>query len=78
MKMKFSLLYKNGFEEDHTLNVSEENARKIESIIQVVEQSFLEDIPAHITLGDGESLGVHVRVSDLSRLKMTVVDEVTQ
>lgn len=75
MRIHYELLYKNGHIDSYSAKVTEENRDGIESVAKTVEQAFRDGENAHITIGDGDSFGVQIRVADLSRMKVTIEHE---
>ncbi|MFT4415296.1 hypothetical protein ACLM5H_15655 [Fredinandcohnia humi] len=71
MIMKYEFLYKNGHEDVINLEVTEDNVEKIESINKIIQLSMEGDVEGYITLGNGETEGHTIRVSDISRVKVT-------
>ena len=77
MKVKFDLLYKNGHEDTITVNIeTREDEEGFEEMVRALEISFRTGENAHLTLGDGKAIGMHVRGSELCRVRTTILDEV--
>lgn len=72
MKVKFSFLYKNGKEDV----VDQEGTEgEIASVVNAVEQGFREDFAGVITVGNGTVSGKFIRLSDITRLDMKLIEE---
>ena len=64
MKVKFTVLYKNGHQDEI---VQEGTAEEIKRVITTFEISFQENKSTYISFGDGEK-ACCLRVSDVSRV----------
>lgn len=71
MKIKYKLLFKNGVKEEVVQVATEQEHIKI---IEIVQNSFKDDLKAVITFGDGVGIGRYIRVSDLSQMETEILE----
>ena len=76
IKIKFKILYKNGIEDIFERIVTETNLQGLKEVQRVIETSMREGVGGHISLGDGESLGIHVRLSEVVRVSAEIIEGV--
>ena len=75
MKLIYEILYKNGKEDKITQEITEETNPHLHEINNTFEEAMREDLPAVVTFGDGASGGHYIRVSDISRVKLSVQED---
>ena len=68
---EFTVLYKNGREDVIKQQATEE---QYEDVIETFGESFKEDCPAIITFGNGEDEGYFIRLSDVVRVKVRILE----
>ena len=71
INVEFSVFYKNGHEDVIKQQATEE---QYEEVINTFTESFKEDCPAIITFGNGEDEGYFIRLSDVSRVKIRILE----
>lgn len=71
MKIRYELLFKSGAKEKVVQEATDEEHG---GIMQIVSDSFQNDLNAVITFGDGKKAGRQVRVSDLSQVHTEILD----
>ena len=68
----YEILYKNGHEDEITVDLTEENKDEISQVNEIIQNTFKSDRSGYITLGDGVIKGCTIRLSDVSRVLITV------
>ena len=71
IKMRYDLLFKSGVKESVTQTATE--PEHIE-IIQIIQDSFKDDVNAFISFGDGKGIGRYIRVIDLSQVVTEILE----
>lgn len=74
MILKFYILYKNGMQDVIEQAISESNAKEFAKVLSVIETSMRENVDAVITLGDENSKGSYIRLSEVIRLTTEKVE----
>ncbi|ABC61265.1 hypothetical protein [Geobacillus phage GBSV1] len=71
MLVRFSLLYKSGYEDviEQVCLPSE-----VGNIIQTIRGSFYEDSPGYISFGDENLKGYIINVQEVARVKMEILE----
>lgn len=75
MKVKFSILYKTGHQDEIIQEVTEENEVSIGRLVEIVQDGFKENMNGVITFGDGLTGGYFIRLADVSRIKVDIISE---
>lgn len=73
MKVRYSILYKNGHEDEFIQEVTEENENAANDLAETVRNGFKNNTNGIITFGDGKTGGSFIRLSDISRMTVEVV-----
>ena len=71
LNVKFFILYKNGTEDIVKQQATEE---EYNGVVKTFNDSFTEDCPAILTFGNGKDEGYFIRLSDVSRIKVEILD----
>ena len=71
INVEFSILYKNGHEDVIKQQATDE---QYEGVTNTITEGFTEDQLAMITFGNGEDNGYFIRLSDVSRVKVRILD----
>jgi len=75
-KIRYEFLFRNGERETQEIAVfDEEGAQQLGIISDTVTEAFREDDTGYLTLGDGVTSGVIIRLSDVSSMRTTVTQE---
>ena len=75
MKAEFKILYKNGHEDTVVVDITDsETALGVVEVRESVNMAMREDISAVVEIGDGDTNGSIIRVSDVSRFGMTMME----
>lgn len=75
MKMIYKILYKNGHEEELTQEITEENKQMVEKISENLHDSMKDDASGVMTLGDGETSGTFLRLSEVVRVSVKIKED---
>jgi hypothetical protein len=70
VKVKYKILYKNGFEDGI---IQEESEEVLKVINDMIYQAFSEEVGGIFTLGDSKSTGYLIRLSDVSRVIIEIL-----
>lgn len=70
MKVKYKILYKNGFEEEITQEGSDEELAEMNKVMY---EAIEKDLVGVISLGNGENEGNFIRLEDVTRINMQVI-----
>lgn len=72
MKIKYNILYRSGQKDEI---IQEGTQEKIQEINDAVFQAFEHDLCGVITFGDEETKGYFIRVSDVSRMSIKILEQ---
>ena len=75
MKLECLILYRNGHEDCLEVEVTEDNAKTLEEFSEAIQEGFTEDVSGILTLGDKSSQGTFIRLSDVVRVSIRVLEE---
>jgi hydrogenase maturation factor HypE len=75
LKMVYEILYKNSHIDVIEQEINEENIDSVEAVNKIIQNSMKGECEAYITLGNGETVGNIIRVSDISRVKITYIEK---
>lgn len=75
MELECRILYRNGHEDCVYVEVTEDNAKPLEEFSEVIREGFTEDVSGILTLGDKSSYGTYIRLSDVVRVSIWVLEE---
>lgn len=75
MKVTFEILYKSGHIDVIEQEITDENIKGLEEVEKSIDVSMKGEGDGFITLGDGETEGYKIRLSDISRVKATHFEE---
>lgn len=73
MKVRFSILYKNGHEDEFIQEVTEENKNATNDLVETVRNGLKNNTNGIITFGDSKTEGSFIRLSDISRMTVEVI-----
>lgn len=74
MKIKFSILYKNGCVDEIIQEITEKNSDKVNNLIKDIKTNFRDDINGFVSFGDGSTSGYFIRLADISRVKTEIIE----
>jgi hypothetical protein len=74
MKIIFEVLYKNGHVDVSEIELTEENAKDIKKVNEIIETGFNENVSGYLTLPINEKQVLKIRLDDVSRVKLTYVE----
>jgi NurA-like 5'-3' nuclease len=70
VKVKYKILYKNGFEDGI---IQEESEEVLKVINDNIYQGLSEDVEGVLTFGDSKNTGYFIRLSDVSRVIIEIL-----
>ncbi|WP_433958853.1 hypothetical protein [Cytobacillus horneckiae] len=70
MKVKYKILYKNGFEEEITQEGPEKDLAEMNKVMY---EAIEKDMEGVLSLGDREHEGNLIRIGDISRINIQVI-----
>lgn len=75
MKLEYRILYRNGHEDCVYVEATEDNAKPLEEFSEAIQEGFKKDVSGILTLGDESTHGSCIRLSDVVRVSIRVVEE---
>lgn len=75
MKLEYRILYRNGHNDCIYVEATEDNVKSLEEFSEAIRDGFTEDVSGILTLGDKSSQGTFIRLSDVVRVSIRVVEE---
>ncbi len=70
MEVIYEILYKNGIEDTQVIRINQSDQERLDSIENTIESCFQDDTTGYINMG-----GMIVRLSDVSRIKITTRED---
>ena len=75
MRLEYRILYRNGHNDCIYVEATEDNIKSLEDFSEAIRDGFKKDVSGILTLGDESMYGSFIRLSDVVRVSIRVMEE---